>query len=63
MARELDLTNNQYRMLLHQCDALARAGAQNFLTPAIGRRTSWKPTSITAISILRRGRRPADAER
>ena len=26
MARELDLTNNQYRMLLHQCDALARAG-------------------------------------
>lgn len=28
MARELDLTNNQYRMLLHQCDALARAGAQ-----------------------------------
>ena len=31
MAREkLDLTNNQYRMLLHQCDALAQAGAQNF---------------------------------
>ena len=33
MARELDLTNNQYRMLLHQCDALARAGAQNFFNP------------------------------
>ena len=33
MARELDLTNNQYRMLLHQCDALVRAGAQNFFNP------------------------------
>lgn len=33
MARELDLTNNQYRMLLHQCDALAQAGAQNFFNP------------------------------
>ena len=33
MARELDMTNNQYRMLLHQCDALARAGAQNFFNP------------------------------
>lgn len=32
-ARQLDLTNNQYRMLLHQCDALARAGAQNFGNP------------------------------
>ena len=51
MARELDLTNNQYRMLLHQCNTLAQAGAQNvFLTPAIGRRTSWKPTFITATS-------------
>lgn len=30
MARELDLTNNQYRMLLHQCNTLAQAGAQNF---------------------------------
>ncbi len=29
----LDLTNNQYRMLLHQCDALAQAGAQNFFNP------------------------------
>ena len=29
MARELDLTNNQYRMLLHQCNTLAQAGAQN----------------------------------
>lgn len=33
MARELDLTNNQYRMLLHQCNALAQAGAQNFFNP------------------------------
>lgn len=34
MARELDLTNNQYRMLLHQCDALALAGIRNFAGPA-----------------------------
>ena len=33
MARELDLTNNQYRMLLHQCDALAQAGARDFGNP------------------------------
>lgn len=33
MARELDLTNNQYRMLLHQCNTLAQAGAQNFFNP------------------------------
>ena len=33
MARHLDLTNNQYRMLLHQCDSLSRAGAQNFFNP------------------------------
>ena len=58
MARELDLTNNQYRMLLHQCDALARRGRRTFLTPAIGRRTSWKPTSITAISIFTAGPTP-----
>lgn len=32
-ARELDLTNNQYRMLLHQCNTLAQAGAQNFGNP------------------------------
>ena len=58
MARELDLTNNQYRMLLHQCDALAQAGAQNFLIPAIGHRTSWKPTFITATSIFTAGPTP-----
>lgn len=58
MARELDLTNNQYRMLLHQCDALARAGRRTFLTPAIGRRTSWKPTFITATSIFTAGPTP-----
>ena len=34
MARELDLTNNQYRTLVHQCNALARAGARDFGTPA-----------------------------
>lgn len=34
MARELKLTNKQYRMLLHQCNALARAGARDFGTPA-----------------------------
>ena len=39
-------------MLLHQCDALARAGGAELLTPAIGRRTSWKPTFITATSIF-----------
>lgn len=33
MARELDLTNNQYRMLLHQCDALAQAGARGLWQP------------------------------
>lgn len=33
MARELDLTNNQYRMLLHQCNTLAQAGVQNFFNP------------------------------
>ena len=33
MARELDLTNNQYRMLLHQCNTLAQAGAQNLINP------------------------------
>lgn len=33
MAQELDLTNNQYRMLLHQCNTLAQAGAQNFFNP------------------------------
>ena len=34
MARELDLTNNQYRTLVHQCNALAQAGARDFGTPA-----------------------------
>ena len=33
MARELDLTNNQYRMLLHQCNTLAQAGARDFGNP------------------------------
>ena len=33
-ARELKLTNKQYRMLLHQCDALALAGIRNFAGPA-----------------------------
>ena len=34
MARELDLTNNQYRMLLHQCNTLAQAGIRNFENPS-----------------------------
>ena len=33
MARELDLTNYQYRMLLHQCNTLAQAGARDFGNP------------------------------
>lgn len=33
MAQELDLTNNQYRMLLHQCNTLAQAGARDFGNP------------------------------
>ena len=33
-ARELRLTNRQYRTLVHQCNALARAGARDFGTPA-----------------------------
>ena len=33
-ARELRLTNRQYRMLVHQCNALAQAGARDFGTPA-----------------------------
>lgn len=33
-ARALQLTNKQYRMLLHQCNALAQAGVRNFASPA-----------------------------
>ena len=33
-ARELRLTNRQYRTLVHQCNALAQAGARDFGTPA-----------------------------
>ena len=33
-ARELRLTNRQYRTLIHQCNALAQAGARDFGTPA-----------------------------
>ena len=50
-ARELRLTNRQYRTLIHQCNALAQAGARDFGTPPTGRRPSWKPTYITAIRI------------
>ena len=57
MARELDLTNNQYRMLLHQCDALAQAGARDFGNPGDWPQDELE-TSITATGIFTAGPTP-----
>lgn len=49
-ARELKLTNKQYRMLLHQCDALALAGIRNFAGPA-----DWTQDELESYLYYRNG--------